>query len=97
MSIVKPFMLVVTKLVESRPIMSKLKMLSRQVESRDMLSRQVESLVGLSSKVESLVVLSRLVVSLFSVAVWSTMLESFSSSQLVQAGFIGMPSKNFGM
>ena len=78
---VKLFMLVVTKQVESRPIMSKLVVLSRQVESLRILSRHVESLVLLSRQVASLVVLSRQVESLgvlsrFSVAVWSSMLDS---------------------
>ena len=54
------FMLVVTKQVESRPIMSELVVLSRQVESQRILSRHVESLVVLSRQVGSLGMLSRL-------------------------------------
>ena len=53
----KLFMLVLTKQVESRPIMFNLVVLSRQVESLEVLSWQVEALVLLSRRVESLVVL----------------------------------------
>ena len=48
----KLFMLVLTKQVESRPIVSKLVVLSRQVESLEVLSRQVEALVFQSRQVE---------------------------------------------
>ena len=68
---VKLSMLLVTKQVESRPIMS---VLSRQAESSlEVLSGQVESLVVLSRQVESLLVRSRVLESL---VVMSTQVES---------------------
>ena len=64
-------LLLVTKQVESRPIMS---VLSRQVESSlEVLSGHVESLVVLSRQMESLLVLSR---ELESLVVISTQVES---------------------
>ena len=50
-------MLLLTKQVESRPILSELVVLSGQAKSLELLSRQVEPLAVMSLEVDSLVVL----------------------------------------